>query len=42
MEIDYNLCTEIMYWKLINHLSSNNLLTKYDKRNNVYELYVKK
>ena len=41
MEIDYNLCTEIMYWKLINHLSSNNLLTKYDKRNNVYELYVK-
>lgn len=41
MEIDYNLCTEIMYWKLINHLSSNKLLTKYNRRNNVYELSIK-
>ena len=41
MEIDYDLCTEIIYWKLINHLSSNKLLDGYDKRNNVYELYVK-
>lgn len=41
MEIDYDLCTEIIYWKLINHLSSNNLLNGYDKRNNTYELSVK-